>query len=267
MAKVEALPAESWAGVGDRFFGWSLDMLAVSDFEGRFLHVNPAWERVLGWTPEELTSRPFLDFVHPEDRAATVEQARRLMDGEDCLCFVNRYQAKDGSYRWVQWTSRPVPEEARMYGIARDITALKEAELALQESEERLRLALRAARMGIWEWDSARGTVKITQGVTRLMELESRHLEWSLEPFLRGVDPSDLKRGQALVRSLGGEFDWTFRVQGRTGAWKRLRTQGRAVTDLHGDPVKVLGTLHCLEESEPQGDLGKPSIAPPNSSP
>lgn len=150
-----------------------------------------------------------------------------------------------------------------MYGIARDITALKEAELALQESEERLRLALRAARMGIWEWDSARGTVKITQGVTRLMELESRHLEWSLGPFLQGVEPSDLQRGQALMRSMSGEFDWTFRVKGRTGAWKRLRTQGRAVTDLHGDPVKILGTLLCEEELEPSVGTGRKGQTPP----
>jgi PAS domain-containing protein len=130
-----------------------------------------------------------------------------------------------------------------MYGIARDITLLKEAELALKESEERLRLALRAARMGIWEWDSTRGTVKVTQGVPRLMELEAEKLEWPLEAFLRSVEPTDLQEGRILVRRGNGEFDWTFRVKRRTGEWKRLRTQGRAVGDLHGHPVKVLGTL------------------------
>lgn len=233
--------------MADRFFVWSLDMLAVSDFDGRFLYVNPAWERVLGWTLEELTAVPFLDFVHPDDRAATAAQAARLAEGEDCLSFVNRYRAKDGTYRWVHWTSRPVVEERRMYGIARDITAQKEAELALQESEERLRLALRAARMGIWEWDAVRGTVKVTQGVPRLMELEAGSLEWPLEGFLHSVDPEDLASGRQLLRRTQGDFDWTFRVKGRQGGWKRVHTQGRAVTDLLGHPVKVLGTLRQVE--------------------
>ncbi len=239
------------SGAGDLFFEWSLDLLAVADFTGRFIRVNPSWQRVLGWPPEDLLARPFLDFVHPEDRAATLEQSRRITEeGEACFSFVNRYSAQDGSYRWLHWTSRPLPGMGLVFAIARDITAQKAAEAALQESEERLRLALRASRMGIWEWESTRGTVKITQGVERWMGLDSGVHEWPLEQFVSCLHPEDLDQGRNLVRKAPGDFDWIFRVQEGEGATQRLRTQGRAVSDLHGHPVRVLGTVRRMEDRD-----------------
>ncbi len=249
MARIISAPA--LAATGDRFFEWSLDLLAVADFNGFFIRLNPSWQRVLGWAPEELMAKPFLAFVHPEDRGATLEQSRRITEnGEDCFSFVNRYQTKEGTYRWLHWTSRPMPGEGLVFAIARDITAQKEAEQALQESEERLRLALRASRMGIWEWDSARGTVKITHGVERWMGLDAGVHEWPLEQFISCLHPEDLDQGRQLVRGVRGDFDWTFRVQEGECATQRLRTQGRAVADLYGHPVRALGTVRRMEERD-----------------
>ncbi len=230
--------------VGERFFEWSLDLLAIAGYDGHFKRLNPSWERTLGWSPQELMARPFLDFVHPEDRAATLAEANRIADeGADCLSFANRYRCKDGSHRWLHWVSRPLPEEKLIYAIARDITAQKEAERALKESEERLRLALRVAHMGIWDWDSTRGTVRASQGVDRLMGLPRGALEWSPDQFFGALHPEDREPGLRLIRHSQGEFDWTFRVSAPEGGITRLRTQGRVVGDLLGQPVKALGTL------------------------
>jgi PAS domain S-box-containing protein len=111
-----------------RFFSLSLDMLCVAGFDGRFKRVNPAWEKVLGYTQAELLARPYLEFVHPDDRAATRVEAKRLADGLPVMYFENRYFHKDGSIRWLLWASTSIQEEQLIYAAARDITEHKAIE-------------------------------------------------------------------------------------------------------------------------------------------
>jgi PAS domain S-box-containing protein len=117
----------------DRFFTLSLDMLCIAGFDGYFKRVNPAWQRVLGYTEEELLSRPYVEFTHPDDRRATVTQASKLSTGEEVIYFENRYLHKDGTIRWLLWTSTPYPELQVMYAAARDITERKAAEETLAQ--------------------------------------------------------------------------------------------------------------------------------------
>ena len=109
----------------------SLDMLCVAGFDGYFKRVNPAWQRTLGYTEADLRARPFLDFVHPDDREATIAAAARLSLGEEIVYFENRYFHKDGTLRWLLWTCTPFPEQRVIYAAARDITERKAAEETL----------------------------------------------------------------------------------------------------------------------------------------
>ena len=111
----------------ERFFSLSLDLLCLAGFDGYFKRVNPAWERVLGYTAEELLARPYLDFVHPDDRHPTTTVADKLGDGGSLLTFENRYLAKDGTYRWLQWNAVSVSNERMIYAAARDVTERKQA--------------------------------------------------------------------------------------------------------------------------------------------
>lgn len=129
------------AGVEERFFALSIDMLCVLGFDGYFKRLNPAWERTLGFTLEELTGRPFIDFVHPDDRARTLGQNKDVRGGGQARSFENRYMCKDGSFRWFLWNATPDPRQGLIYSVARDITARKAAE----EERERLVTELRAA--------------------------------------------------------------------------------------------------------------------------
>src|SRR5262249_17330877 len=79
----------------ERFFSSSLDMLCMADFDGRFRRVNPAWERYLGFRPDELVGKPYLDFIHPDDREATIAEAGRVAAGAQSFSFENRYLCKD----------------------------------------------------------------------------------------------------------------------------------------------------------------------------
>src|SRR3954468_660326 len=116
----------------DRIFALSPDLIAVADFDGRFTRVNPAVEKVLGYTAEEFLARPYLDLVHPDDRERTAAQAAAVGHGRTTLSFENRYLRKDGSYRVLEWTSRPVVEDGVMYGMARAVTERRYAETELE---------------------------------------------------------------------------------------------------------------------------------------
>ncbi|HKV99247.1 MAG TPA: response regulator, partial [Vicinamibacterales bacterium] len=109
----------------DRFFALSLDMLCIAGFDGYFRRINPAWQRTLGWTDAELYGKPYLDFVHPIDREKTHAEAGRIAGGASALRFENRYQCRDGSYRWFSWTAVPYADEQLIFAVARDITKKK----------------------------------------------------------------------------------------------------------------------------------------------
>ena len=115
--------------VGNRFMELSNDPFGVADFNGHFTLLNPAWTRVLGFSAEELTARPYLDFVHPDDRSATGSASTTLIGGNDVLSFENRYRCKDGSYRWFLWNAISVPAEKKIYAVAHDITYRRRAEV------------------------------------------------------------------------------------------------------------------------------------------
>jgi PAS domain S-box-containing protein len=121
----------------DRFFNLSLDLLAIASFDGYFLRLNPAWEKLLGFSNAELMAQPYLDLVHPDDRHSTVAAADSLDIGTAVIEFENRYRCQDGSYRWLLWNSMPDAEQNVTYAIAHDITERKHNEAALRSSERK----------------------------------------------------------------------------------------------------------------------------------
>lgn len=110
----------------ERFFNLSLDLFCIAGFDGYFKRLSRAWETTFGYSSEELTSRPFIEFVHPDDREVTLAEAAKLETGVDTISFSNRYRAKDGSYRWLEWSSTTLPDEQLLLAVARDVTAQRE---------------------------------------------------------------------------------------------------------------------------------------------
>lgn len=136
------------AKVYERLFQVSVGLLVTLDADGYFRHANPAWERTLGWSPEDMTSRPFIEFVHPDDREATVAEATALFQGRTTIRFDNRYACKDGSYKWLAWTAHldasEDPANRLVYGTAHDVTSYRELLGEFERTLARLRDSMQA---------------------------------------------------------------------------------------------------------------------------
>ena len=133
----------------DRLFGLSVDMLCIADMEGYFKTLNPAFEQTLGYSSDELKQRPFIEFVHPDDKASTLQEMASLSAGAKTLFFENRYRCKDGSYKWLAWTGTPDPTQGLIFAVARDVTEAKEREAQLRQAEQALQKSIESEQQRI----------------------------------------------------------------------------------------------------------------------
>ncbi|WP_181391761.1 response regulator [Methanospirillum lacunae] len=121
----------------DQFFSLTLDLLCILTRDGKFIRLNPAWESDLGYPLQDILSHKYLDFVHPDDLEQTLEMGKRAVSGR-ITSFVNRYRHRDGSYRWLEWSS--IPSGNRIFASARDITERKNVENSLHYARKKLNL-------------------------------------------------------------------------------------------------------------------------------
>ncbi len=133
----------------DRLFNLSLDMLCIAGFDGMFKQVNPAWTGTLGWSEEELLSRPWIEFIHPDDREATLSAGERLSEGNAVHSFESRFSCKEGPCRWLSWTAFPLPEDKLIFAVARDVTGRKESMENLRIESEKFRTLAEHAPFGL----------------------------------------------------------------------------------------------------------------------
>jgi PAS domain S-box-containing protein len=114
----------------DRFFNVSLDLMCIASTDGYFLQLNPVWQRIFGYSVEELRSRPFFEFIHPDDLDSTRKVVATLATQKNIAFFSNRHRCQDGTYRWLEWSAAPAGR--LIYAAARDITERRRTEEELQ---------------------------------------------------------------------------------------------------------------------------------------
>jgi PAS domain S-box-containing protein/putative nucleotidyltransferase with HDIG domain len=252
--------AEGALQMSARVFEHSIDMLCVAGFDGYFKNLNPSWERTLGWNASELLAKPWIEFVHPDDRAATQEVRSTLANGREVYQFENRYVCKDGSIKWLSWNSFPYPAEGIMFGVARDVTEAKRAGEALRDSEEKYRLLVENAGEAVFVAQD--GALRFANPATaRLLGRELQDLVG--RPFANLVHPDDrdMVVSRHLRRASGeGEIEqgYTFRVIHGDGGVRwveinavRIEWEGRPATLNFADDITARRTAEdARRESE-----------------
>jgi PAS domain S-box-containing protein len=206
----------------ERFFNLSIYLLAVGNCDGYLMRINPAFERLLGFTAAELMAQPYLDFVHPHDRAETLLNAQGLANGEIVVDFENRCRRKDGSYVWVSWNATPYQQSNCWYGIGRDISDRKlletERQAAEQERDRFFNLSIDLLAVANFDGYFTRLNPAFEQ------ILGFTNAELIAQPFLDFIHPDDLATTVAAAQQvMNGEvlvsFENRYRCQDGSYRW------------------------------------------------
>lgn len=184
----------------DRMWRLSTDIMLVARYDTTITAVNPAWTSLLGWAEDELLGRSFLDFVHPDDRDVTAEEAGRLSPARANLRHENRYRHKDGSFRWISWVA--VPDRGLVHGVGRDVTAEKDREASLRQAEDQLRQAQKMEAVGQLTGGVAHDFNNLLQALGGCLAMIGRRTaEPRVRPMLEAGQQA-VERGAKLVQQL-----------------------------------------------------------------
>ena len=226
-----------------QFWELSLDPLAILSSDGRFVDVSRAWEQILGWTPEELIGRPAQEFFVSEDRPGAGAGEVPFAPGADALPeVVNRFRAKDGSFRWLLWSVRQAPDGS-LHAVAKDITERHEDRELARRREEQLNDAQRLAGVGSWELDLSSGELHVSRHMREMLALDASLS--TAQALLARVHPADRGRVEGL---LGGDAERfaepvDVRTAGPGGSEGCLVVIATPVRDDTGGQVALRGTV------------------------
>jgi PAS domain S-box-containing protein len=186
-----------------RFFTISLEMLCIAGFDGFFKLLNPVWEKTLGHPLRVLYSYPFIEFVHPDDKAATIAQSQRLAEGATVIQFENRYRTADGSYRWLLWNAAAHVESQTIFAAAADITERKEIESILAGRNQALESANRDLEAFTYSVShDLRSPLRAVDGYARMLEEDYARVLDDEGRRLLGVIRAEAKRMGVLIDDL-----------------------------------------------------------------
>ena len=219
---------EESSKAADKFFMMSVDMMIISSME-KFVKVNPAVSTILGYSEEELLSKNFLEFTHPDDLEITKKEVIKLQTGASSIKFENRYICKDGSIKWLVWSVFPDVKSGLLYAVASDITDKKEIENALNVANTFFYMSF-----DMFVVIKDENFVKVNPAFTRILGYDQQEI--INKPFLSFIHPEDaaifmdgvkkLKISDSVVTHRVRErlkdgsykwFDWTSTIDIQTG--------------------------------------------------
>ena len=229
----------------DHIWQHSLDMLGVADHQGVWLAINPAWNRLLGWEPDEVVGRTSEWIEHPDDQARTRAEISQLALGQTTFEFGNRFRARNGDYRTLSWTA--TFSGAKIYAIGRDVTQEWNRAQALHDAEDFARLALRSVGgVGVWTFDASTDRFTCDAAIADLYGIDPERgaVGVPAAEFVSNVHPDDrarLRETMANGLQKSGELELEYRIVHADGAVRWVLSRGITYFDEAGRPVRRTG--------------------------
>jgi rsbT co-antagonist protein RsbR len=233
----------------EEFFDLTLEMMCIAGLDGYFKRMNQAWTSVLGHSIEELMAEPFIHFVHPDDREATLAVvAHALKEDIRLLSFKNRYLCKDGTYRVLEWTAASSIERQVLCSVARDVT---------ERDREQQRLTHLINSSGVVVYSLAVGPTGVlgctfvSENVAQYLGFTAKEMVEGAEEWRESMDPADLpwiaERYAALLKE--EQQSLRYRSRHRDGTYRWLYDERKLVRDANGAPLEIIGAWRDVTES------------------
>ena len=225
----------------DQVFSFAPDIICIINKEGFFTKINPAASELLGYSQQELLSVPFLQFVHPDDRANTLKVNHELLTGNTTLQFDNRFVTKTEKIKWLCWSSTPSPE-GHVFAVAKDITEKKSLEEKLDKTNN-------LARIGSWEVDMIKNTVyfsKITKEIFGVSDDFIPTKETGINFYKEGINRERITAVLTDAIKTGTAWDMELQIITAEGNERWIRGIGQAEM-LNGKCVLLFGTFQDID--------------------
>lgn len=236
----------------EKHFEFSTDLVFIGGDDGYFKQINPAFEKILGWSKEHLLNTSTFDFLHPDDIDSTTKELSKLHDGGYTVNFLQRFKTINGDYRTIQWTSTPETATGRIFGIGRDVTEMHALELEIKNIKQILEQTSKVAKVGGWSLNV--GTKKVYWST---ITKEIHGVEQNYEPDLL-TEINFYKEGEsrekimnALEMAFATGLPWNLELQLVNAAGNILwvRTIGNAEME-NGECKRLFGTFQDINESK-----------------
>lgn len=227
----------------NQLFNFAPDIIAIVGLDGYFKRINPAACEILGYSEEELYAVPYTNFIHPDDKNKSIDEATKLLETNHTFYFENRYITKSGNTKWLAWNAIYAKEQNIIYGVAKDITEKKELEDLLQKANE-------LARIGGWEVDLEKNIVFWSDITKEIHEVEADYipdLETGLSFYKKGRSRSAIRRYIRRAFKTGKSWDDEFQIITAKGNERWIRVIGK-VELVKENYNRIYGSFQDIDE-------------------
>jgi len=235
-----------------RLFSLARDLVGVIGYDGVVRVANPAWERVLGFTPEELRGFRMAELMHPEDLATMRPLGVIVENGGEIVSYPARFRRKDGSYAWLEWSTVCVPGEQLMYTVARDVSAHRTAEEERVRTQEQLQRVLAVSHLVLYSCrpDGDYGATFITGNVTERFGHTAQDFIGDPRFWVNHLHPDDAPR---ILQELElffakGAHAYEYRFRHKDGTYRWVHDEFKLVRDERGVPLEIAGSWQDITE-------------------
>ena len=249
-------------------------MLAAIGFDGKFKQLNSCWEKIICLATEQLLGKNVLEFVHLQDCHTTQTALEKLISGNvlETISFDHRFRTGTGAYKTLRWNAKAVPEEQLIYAVAQvenNVLASETRELSteetnffrgdykqetdllvvLRDSFSRLKIALKVAGIGIWDWDILSGKITWSEAVELIYCQSMSQLPHNYYAYINSIHPEDRTRVMlAMARAVEAkeQLKIEHRILRPDGSICWVACSGEVLRDATGHPLHMTGTIRDI---------------------